>query len=49
MVDVVVVGAGLAGLVCAQDLVEAGVDCKVLEAADGVGGPVCGPTQWTGF
>ncbi len=40
MVDVVIVGAGLAGLACAQDLVEAGVHCKVLEASDGVGGRV---------
>jgi len=38
--DVVVVGAGLAGLVCAQDLVRAGVDCTVVEASDGVGGRV---------
>ena len=34
------VGAGLAGLVCADDLVRAGVDCTVLEASDGVGGRV---------
>lgn len=40
MVDVVIVGAGLAGLVCAQDLVRAGVPCQVLEASDGVGGRV---------
>ncbi|MGF1598899.1 MAG: NAD(P)/FAD-dependent oxidoreductase [Acidimicrobiales bacterium] len=40
MIDVVVVGAGLAGLACAQDLVRAGVHCTVLEAADGVGGRV---------
>jgi phytoene dehydrogenase-like protein len=38
--DVVVVGAGLAGLVCARDLVAGGVDCTVLEASDGVGGRV---------
>ena len=38
--DVVIVGAGLAGLVCALDLGRAGVDCTVLEAADGVGGRV---------
>ncbi|SDT12675.1 Protoporphyrinogen oxidase [Friedmanniella luteola] len=37
---VVVVGAGLAGLACAQRLVEAGVDVLVLEASDGVGGRV---------
>ena len=38
--DVVIVGAGLAGLVCAQDLTRAGVGCQVLEASDGVGGRV---------
>ncbi|MBP2416155.1 NAD(P)/FAD-dependent oxidoreductase [Microlunatus capsulatus] len=37
---VVVVGAGLAGLACAQRLVAAGVDVVVLEASDGVGGRV---------
>ena len=40
MSDVVIVGAGLAGLVCAQDLGRAGVACTVLEASDGVGGRV---------
>lgn len=40
MSDVVIVGAGLAGLVCAQDLSRAGVPCTVLEASDGVGGRV---------
>jgi phytoene dehydrogenase-like protein len=38
--DVVIVGAGVAGLVCAQDLTRAGVDCHVLEATSGVGGRV---------
>jgi phytoene dehydrogenase-like protein len=38
--DVVIVGAGLAGLACAQDLTRAGVDCEVVEASDGVGGRV---------
>ena len=38
--DVVIVGAGLAGLACAQDLTSAGVECRVLEASDGVGGRV---------
>jgi phytoene dehydrogenase-like protein len=37
---VVIVGAGLAGLVCAQELTRAGVDCTVVEASDGVGGRV---------
>lgn len=38
--DVVVIGAGLAGLACAKELHRAGVDCTVLEASDGVGGRV---------
>jgi monoamine oxidase len=38
--DVVVVGAGLAGLRCANDLVAAGRDVVVLEARDRVGGRV---------
>src|SRR5580704_15075125 len=35
---VIVVGAGLAGLACASDLVAAGVAVRVLEAGDAVGG-----------
>ena len=38
--DVVVVGAGMAGLTCALDLVRAGVDCTVVDGSDGVGGRV---------
>ncbi len=40
MADVVVIGAGLAGLTCAQDLARSGVECQVLEASDDVGGRV---------
>jgi phytoene dehydrogenase-like protein len=38
--DVVVVGAGLAGLACATTLHRAGLDVRVVEASDGVGGRV---------
>ena len=38
--DVVVVGAGLAGLACGLRLREVGVPFRVVEAADGVGGRV---------
>src|SRR5688572_31215845 len=36
--EVVVVGAGLAGLACARELAKAGRGCVVLEARDRVGG-----------
>ena len=36
--SVVVVGAGLAGLVAARRLVDRGIECIVLEARDRVGG-----------
>ncbi len=38
--DVVIIGAGMAGLACAQRLQETGVDFLVLEAADRIGGRV---------
>ena len=40
MNDVVIIGAGLAGLTCARQLRAGGVDCVVLEASDAVGGRV---------
>lgn len=40
MPDVVVIGAGLAGLECARGLQDAGLEVRVLEASDRVGGRV---------
>ncbi|RWA06190.1 hypothetical protein EKO27_g8912 [Xylaria grammica] len=37
-VDVVIIGAGLAGLSAAQDVIKSGLTCVVLEARDRVGG-----------
>jgi phytoene dehydrogenase-like protein len=38
--DVLIVGAGLAGLCCARRLAEAGVSFQIIEASDGIGGRV---------
>lgn len=46
--SVVIVGAGLAGLVCARELRRAGVDVLVLEAADRVGGRALAETSALG-
>src|SRR5215470_11396007 len=38
--EVLIVGAGLAGLSCARHLADSGVSFEVIEASDGVGGRV---------
>ncbi len=38
--EVIIVGAGMAGLSCAHHLHKAGISFKILEASDGVGGRV---------
>ena len=38
--DVLIIGAGLAGLCCARRLAESGISFQILEAADAVGGRV---------
>src|SRR5438270_7408292 len=38
--DVMIVGAGLAGLACARRLREIGISVLILEATDGIGGRV---------
>ena len=38
--DVLIAGAGLAGLCCALELQKNGVSCQILEGSDGVGGRV---------
>jgi len=38
MIDVVIVGAGLAGLSCGRELASQGISCLLLEASDGMGG-----------
>src|SRR6202023_1806480 len=38
--DVLIIGAGLAGLCCARRLSEAGITFQIVEASDGIGGRV---------
>ena len=43
---VAIIGAGLAGLACANELHAAGVDVTVYEASDGAGGAEFAVTSW---
>ena len=38
--DVLIIGAGLAGLMCAKRLAERGISCQVLEGSDDIGGRI---------
>ena len=49
MVDVAIVGAGLAGLCCALRLREIGISFQIFEASDAVGGQVRTITHGGGF
>ena len=40
MTDITVIGAGMAGLVCAQQLTQAGYSVRVIDKSRGVGGRV---------
>lgn len=46
-VDVVVIGAGIAGLAAADAVTKAGLSCVVLEARDRVGGRIWTSTEWS--
>ncbi|MCW1958707.1 MAG: FAD-dependent oxidoreductase, partial [Mycobacterium sp.] len=48
-VDVIVIGAGIAGLAAARTLTEAGLSCMVLEARDRIGGRIWTSNEWPGL